>query len=83
MVAFIMILFIALFIIVNVGVITFLSLRRLMFVNLQKMIMLRKSRRRTKIEVEPLEDHTVIESVDESEESKVYSLDDEDVAISS
>ena len=79
-VAFIMIVFMALFIIVNAGVITFLSLRRLMFVNL--IMYLRKARRRIKIEVEPLDDHTVNMSLGESEESKVHSLDDENVAMS-
>ena len=71
----------ALFVIVNIGVITFLTIRRLLSVNL--VVYLRRSRRRIKIEVEPVEDHTVIESVDGSEESKVDSLDDENAAISS
>ena len=47
------------------------------------MLLVRKNRRRFKVEVEVTEDQTVIESALESEESKVAMLDDESLVKSS
>ena len=68
-------------ILANIGVMTFLSLRRFLFVNLRRML-LRRRTRKIKIELELADDPTVIESGLDSEDSKIHSLDDQSVAMS-
>ena len=62
-------------ILVNLGVMTFLSLKRLIFVNAKRAMSTRKARR-IQIAVDAMDDPTVSESVDEAGE-RIHSLDDD------